>query len=317
VKIYNNILDFIPVHNAIVTIGTFDGIHLGHQAILQKMVEEAGQIGGETVVITFYPHPRMVLNIDSQNLKLISNQEKKIKRFTEIGIDNLIIIEFTKEFSLTSSEDFIRNYVVENIKPYKLVVGYDHHFGKNRTGNFKQLYDLGRQFNFEVERVPLQDVENIAVSSTKIRAALEAGDVKKANKLLGYNYTICGKVVHGNEIGRTIGFPTANIATPSEYKLIAVSGVFACRVEWNGQHFDGMGNIGYRPTVSDGHLTVEVHILDFDQFIYDELICISFIDRIRSEKKFENLEALRQQLLSDKEQVKQILTDYNAQTGDL
>lgn len=309
-KIYHNILDFKPVNKAIVTVGTFDGIHLGHLAILQKMVDEAHQIGGETVVVTFYPHPRQVLHIDSANLKLITNQEKKIERFQEIGIDNLIIIKFTKEFSHTSSEDFIRNYIVEKIKPFKLVVGYDHHFGKDRAGNYKLLYDLGQQFNFEVERVDLQDVENIAVSSTKIRTALVAGDVKKANRLLGYDYSICGKVVHGNEIGRTIGFPTANIATPHEYRLIAVSGVFACKVEWNGQHFDGMGNIGYRPTISDGHLTVEVHIFDFDRFIYDEEICISFIDRIRSEVKFESLEALRQQLLSDKEQVKQILASY-------
>lgn len=309
-KIYHNISDFKPVKNAIVTVGTFDGIHLGHQAILQKMVEEARQIGGETVVITFYPHPRLVLHLESANLKLISNQQKKIARFREIGIDNLIIIKFTKEFSLTSSEDFIRDYIVEKIKPVKLVVGYDHHFGKDRSGDYKLLYDLGHQFNFEVERIQLQDVENIAVSSTKIRTALIAGDVKKANMLLGYDYTICGKVVHGNEIGRTIGFPTANIATPHEYKLIAVSGVFACRVEWNGQHFDGMGNIGYRPTVSDGNLTVEVHIFDFDRFIYDEEICISFIDRIRNEQKFENIEALRQQLLSDKKQVTKILAAY-------
>jgi riboflavin kinase/FMN adenylyltransferase len=276
------------------------------------MVEEARQTGGETVVITFYPHPRLVLHLESANLKLISNQQKKIARFHEIGIDNLIIIKFTKEFSLTNSEDFIRDYIVEKIKPVKLVVGYDHHFGKDRSGDYKLLYDLGHQFNFEVERVQLQDVENIAVSSTKIRAALIAGDVKKANMLLGYDYTICGKVVHGNEIGRTIGFPTANIATPHEYKLIAVSGVFACRVEWNGQHFDGMGNIGYRPTVSDGHLTVEVHIFDFDRFIYDEEICISFIDRIRNEQKFENIEALRQQLLSDKKQVTKILAEYKS-----
>lgn len=311
-KIYHNISDFKPVKNAIVTVGTFDGIHLGHQAILQKMVEEARQTGGETVVITFYPHPRLVLHLESANLKLISNQQKKIARFHEIGIDNLIIIKFTKEFSLTNSEDFIRDYIVEKIKPVKLVVGYDHHFGKDRSGDYKLLYDLGHQFNFEVERIQLQDVENIAVSSTKIRAALIAGDVKKANMLLGYDYTICGKVVHGNEIGRTIGFPTANISTPHEYKLIAVSGVFACRVEWNGQHFDGMGNIGYRPTVSDGHLTVEVHIFDFDRFIYDEEICISFIDRIRNEQKFENIEALRQQLLSDKKQVTKILAEYKS-----
>ncbi len=277
------------------------------------MVDEARQIGGETVVITFHPHPRLVLHIDSPNLKLISDQKKKIERFRDFGIDNLIIVKFTKEFSQLSSDEFIRDVVVSKIKPYKLIVGYDHHFGKNRTGNFKRLYELGNQFNFKVERVDLQDVENIAVSSTKIRAALESGDVKNANKLLGYQYSISGKVVHGNEIGRTIGFPTANIDTLPEYKIISVSGVFACRVEWRGEHFDGMGNIGYRPTVADGQLTIEVHIFDFDQFIYDDEICISFIDRIRNEKKFENIEALRQQLISDKKQVREILALYHTQ----
>lgn len=313
-KIYKDILEFQPVNKPIVTIGTFDGIHLGHQAILEKMVQEAAGIGGETVVITFHPHPRLVLHKDSSALKLISNQEKKTERFREIGINHLIIIHFTREFSRIDSEQFIRDYVVKIIKPHKLIVGYDHHFGNDRKGNFKLLYDLGQEFHFEVEKVPLQDVEDIAVSSTKIRAALETGDVKKANKLLGYDYTICGIVVHGNELGRKIGFPTANISTPIEYKLISVSGVFACRVEWNGQWFEGMGNIGYRPTIADGQLTIEVHIFDFDQMIYDEQICISFIDRIRDEKKFENLEALKQQLMSDKEQVKQILADYRSQS---
>ncbi len=308
-KIYDDISRFEAVNKAFVTLGTFDGIHQGHQAILKKMVHDAKEVGGETVVITFYPHPRLVLHIDSANLKLISHQQKKIERIEEIGIDHLIIIRFTREFSKISSEEFVRDYILKYIQPFRLVVGYDHHFGNNRTGDFKLLYDLGREFHFEVERVPVQDVENIAVSSTKIRKALESGDVKTANKLLGYNYTICGKVVHGNELGRKIGFPTANISTPVEYKIISVSGVFACRVEWNGTCYDGMGNIGYRPTVADGQLTIEVHIFGFDEMIYDDTICISFIDRIRDEVKFENMEALRHQLLADKETVKRILAE--------
>lgn len=311
-KIYNDFLDFLPVKKPIVTIGTFDGIHLGHQAILEKMVDEAAETGGESVVITFFPHPRLVLHIDSSNLKLISNQETKIRRFREIGIGHLIIIRFTREFSRIGSEEFIRDYVLKFIRPEKLIVGYDHHFGNNRQGNYKLLHDLGQQYQFQVERVPQQDVENIAVSSTKIRAALEAGDVRKANKLLGYDYTICGQVVHGNELGRKMGFPTANISTPGEYKLISVSGVFACQVDWNGQRYDGMGNIGYRPTVADGQFTIEVHIFDFDQDIYNESICISFIDRIRDEKKFDSLDALKQQLSEDKENVKAILADYRS-----
>jgi len=299
VKIYHDIKDFVPVNNAIVTIGTFDGVHLGHQAILNKMKADARKVNGETVVITFYPHPRLVLQIDSSNLKFISTQKQKIERLEAIGIDNLIIIEFTKAFSRTSSEAFIRDFIVKPVKPYKLVVGYDHHFGKNRIGDFKLLFDLRQKFQFKVERIAAQDVENIAVSSTKIRKALEMGDVAKANQLLGYNYSLSGKVFRGNQIGHKIGFPTANIEMPSQYKLITAGGVYACQVEYNGKLYDGMGNVGYRPTISDSELTVEVHIFDFDKEIYGEEITISFIDRIRDEHKFENLEALRLQLEKD------------------
>ena len=300
----------MPINNAIVTIGTFDGVHLGHQAILNKMKADAREVNGETVVITFYPHPRLVLNIDSSNLKFISTQKRKIERLEAIGIDNLIIIEFTKAFSRTSSEAFIRDFIVKHVKPYKLVVGYDHHFGKNRIGDFKLLFDLRQKFQFKVERIAAQDVENIAVSSTKIRKALEMGDVAKANQLLGYNYSICGKVVRGNQIGRKIGFPTANIETPNQYKLITAGGVYACQVEYGGNIYDGMGNIGYRPTVSDSELTVEVNIFDFDKEIYGEEITISFIDRIRDEHKFENLEALRQQLEKDSIAAKTRLAEH-------
>jgi riboflavin kinase/FMN adenylyltransferase len=310
VKIYHNIEDFVPVNNAIVTIGTFDGVHLGHQAIFKKMIEDARAVNGETVVITFYPHPRLVLQIDSSSLKFISTQKRKIERLEAIGIDNLIIIEFTKSFSRTSSETFIKKFIVEPIKPYKLVVGYDHHFGKNRIGDYKLLYDLGQLFHFKVERIAAQDVENIAISSTKIRKALELGNVSKANRLLGYNYAICGKVVRGNQIGRTIGFPTANIETPNQYKLITAGGVYACQVDYQGKLYDGMGNIGYRPTVSDSELTIEVHIFDFDKEIYDEEITISFIDRIRDEHKYDSLEALRQQLEKDRIAAKACLAEF-------
>jgi riboflavin kinase/FMN adenylyltransferase len=316
VKIYHRIEDFKPVKNAIVTTGTFDGVHLGHLAILKKMIEDAREVDGETVVITFYPHPRIVLHIDSSNLKFISTQKRKIERLEAVGIDNLIIIEFTKAFSRTSSESFIKDYIVDPIKPYKLVVGYDHHFGKNRIGDFKLLYDLGQKFDFKVERLPAQDVENIAVSSTKIRKALETGDVAKANKLLGYSYSICGKVVRGNQVGRRIGFPTANLETPDEYKLITAGGVYACRVNHNGNLYDGMGNIGVRPTVADGELTIEVNIFDFDQEIYDQEITILFIDRIRDEQKFAGLEELKSQLEKDKENVIRLLQKHNTSQSD-
>jgi len=310
VKIYRNITDFVPVNNAIVTVGTFDGVHLGHQAILKKMVKDARKVDGETVVLTFYPHPRLVLHNNSSSLKFISTQQQKIELLEETGIDNLVVIEFTKAFSRTSSEAFIRDFIVKYIKPYKLVVGYDHHFGKNRVGDFKLLYDLGQKLHFKVERIAAQDVENIAVSSTKIRKALELGNVAKANQLLGYNYTLSGIVKKGNQIGRGMGFPTANIEMPDQYKLITAGGVYACQVYYEGKLYDGMGNIGFRPTVSNSELTVEVNIFDFDKELYGKEITISFIDRIRDEHKFKNLEALRHQLEKDKVAAKARLAEF-------
>jgi riboflavin kinase/FMN adenylyltransferase len=307
VKIYHDINSFVPVKNAIVTIGTFDGVHLGHQAIFRKMSEDARETGGQTVAITFFPHPRLVLNIDSSNLKFITTQEKKFQIMEKSGIDHVIVIPFTKEFSRTTSEVFIRDYIVNKIKPARIVIGYDHHFGKNRMGDFKLLYELSLKYNFKVERIAAQDIENIAISSTKIRKALDTGDVKKANLLLGYAYTLCGKVIHGNELGRSLGFPTANIALDEQFKLIANCGVFACFVTHKGVKYKGMSNIGYRPTLGRDVLTHEVHIFDFDQMIYDEEICISFVDRLRDEKKFENLEALKQQLSRDREHALKVL----------
>lgn len=309
-KIYYDINAFVPVPNAVVTVGTFDGVHLGHQAIFNKMIEEAREINGETVVITFHPHPRIVLQLESSNLRFISTQEMKIRRLANMGIQNLIIIPFTKEFSRTRSETFIKEYIVDRINPAYLVIGYDHHFGKNRMGDFRKLYDMGHRYGFKVDRIPAQDVENIAISSTKIRKALDAGDVHKANRLLGYAYSLTGKVVHGNELGRTIGFPTANIALEDQYKLITAAGVYACQVEWKGTIYKGMGNIGYRPTINEGDLTIEVHIFDFDADIYDEEITISFIERIRDEKRFDSMQALRDQLGHDSEKAREILAAY-------
>lgn len=306
-KIYKDINQFVPVKNSIVTIGTFDGVHMGHRAIFKKMIEDAREIDGQTVVVTFHPHPRLVLNIDSSNLRFITSQEKKLEIIKQIGIDHVIIIEFTREFSRTNSETFIKSYIVERIKPARLVIGYDHHFGKNRMGDFKLLYDLGQKYSFKVERIPAQDVENIAISSTKIRKSIENGDVKKANKLLGYHYTICGTVVHGNAVGRKIGFPTANIQTDTQYKLITFCGVYACFVDYGGKQYKGMANIGYRPTLSNDELTTEVHLFDFDETIYGETICIRFVDRIRDEIKFDGVEALISQLQNDRITALQIL----------
>ena len=299
-KIYNCINDFKPVENTVVTIGTFDGVHLGHKAIFEKMRNEALKIDGETVVITFFPHPRIVLGLDSSGLKFINTQERKINRLEEAGIDHLIIVSFTKQFAGMSSEEFIEKLVVEKIKPAKLIIGYDHHFGKNRSGSFDELQKMGKTHGFTVESVEEQKTNDYTVSSTKIRKLLNSGRVSAANKLLGYEYSITGKVVMGNQIGRTIGFPTANISIADEYKLIAAVGVYACRVTWMRKTYKGMSNIGYRPTINHGELTIEVNIFDFDEEIYDEQITIFFVDRMRNEEKFINLEALKNQLAIDK-----------------
>lgn len=307
-KVYHNIEDFKGVENPIVTIGTFDGVHVGHQKIISRMKELAQKLNGETVLITFYPHPRIVIHPDSKNLKFINTQERKIKLIEKTGVDHLIVIKFTHEFSKLTSSNFIQKYLVEQIKTRKLIIGYDHHFGKNRLGDFKTLYDLGHQFGFDVEKIPAQDVENIAVSSTKIRKALETGKIQKANLLLGYEYSITGIVVEGQKIGRKIGFPTANIEQADEYKLITANGVYACRVEYEGKIFKGMGNVGVRPTVNNSDLTIEVNIFDFDKEIYDEEITIYFVDRIRDEVKFDDLDGLKEQLGKDEIEVRELLS---------
>ena len=307
-KIYNNFTDFVKVPNAIVTIGTFDGVHQGHRAILEDMVNSAKEIEGETVVITFYPHPRQVLNIDSSNLRFITNQEEKMKHLEEIGIDNLIVVNFTKEFSRVSSESFIRDYVIENINPAKIVIGYDHHFGKNRMGDFSLLQDLASQYKFKVQRIEAHDVENIAVSSTKIRLSLQRGDVEHANMLLGYQYAYVSKVIQGNRIGREIGYRTANLEVRREYMLIEKSGVYATYVDFEDKEYKSMTYIGNKPTVGDDNdMNIEVHIFDFDGDIYDKDIKVRFVKRIRDDKKFESLDNLRNQLKLDEKQIRELL----------
>jgi len=306
-KIYNNIKDFHPVDHTIVTIGTFDGVHLGHQAIFEKMKEDAREVNGHTVVITFYPHPRIVLGLDSENLRFINTQEKKISLIEKAGIDYLIIVRFTKEFSSLSSEEFISDFVMEKVRPFKIITGYDHHFGKNRSGSFELLSKMAKRYGFELEKVEAQYIKDEKVSSTRIRKLLESGKVKTANTFLGYEYSITGKVVKGHSLGRDMGFPTANIEVSDEYKLIAAVGVYACRVEYMGKVYKGMSNIGFRPTINAGDLTIEVNIFDFDQQIYDEQITICFVDRMRDEHKFKNIDALKAQLVKDREHALRIL----------
>ena len=307
-KIYNNFSEFVKVPNAIVTIGTFDGVHLGHKAILKDMVKTAKEIGGETVVITFYPHPRQVLNINAANLRFITTQEEKLKRLEMSGVDNVIVVNFTKEFSRVSSEDFISEYILKHINPVKLVIGYDHHFGNNRMGDFNLLNEMQNKYNFELQRIEAHDVENIAVSSTKIRHSLQQGDVERANALLGYQFSYVGKVVSGNKIGRELGYRTANIELEKEFRLIETAGVYATYVDYDGKEYKSMTYIGKKPTVNNEEIeNIEVHLFDFDSDLYDKVIKVRFVKRVRGEHKFESLDALKKQIQIDEKSIKEIL----------
>ena len=306
-KVFYNIEDYIKVPNAVVTIGTFDGVHRGHQEILRNMVNRAKELGGESVVVTFYPHPRQVLSHDS-GIRFISTQEEKIRHLEALGIDNLIIIKFTKEFAAIPSEDFIKDYLVKNIQPAVLIIGYDHHFGKGRTGDFGMLYELGSQYHFKVEKIQEQDVDNVAVSSTKIRHFLENGNIKHANMLLGYEFSYTGKVVHGQQVGHKMGYPTANIEVAEEFQLIEKQGVYATFAEIDGKSYPAMTYIGKRPTMHDNRpQSIETYIISFDGDLYDKEIKIRFVDFVRDDKKFDNFEALKRQISIDEQQIINIL----------
>jgi riboflavin kinase/FMN adenylyltransferase len=322
-KIITNSIQAKNIQNAVVTIGTFDGVHIGHQAIFKEMRRIAQEIGGETVVVTFHPHPRQVLSIGTERLRFICSQEDKLKKIDEFGIDNVVIIPFTKEFASTPSDEFIKNYIIDRIHPAVIVVGYDHHFGKNRMGDYEMLCQLGNQYGFETVQVEAQDINEVAVSSTKIRNFLWAGNVKAANELLGYPYSVTGTVVVGNRIGRTIGFPTANLDIPNEFMMINNPGVYACRTMIDGKSYQAMANTGLRPTIKglaesgalktensqlstlNSQLLLEVNIFDFDGDLYGKTLKVWFLDRIRDEEKFKGLEALKAQLEQDREKVKE------------
>ena len=312
-KIIHNSILARGIKNAVVTIGTFDGVHLGHQAIFKEMRRLAKEVGGETVVVTFHPHPRQVLSIGTERLRFICSQEEKLKKIEEFGIDNVVIIPFTKEFAGTPSDVFIKDYIINHIHPAVIVVGYDHHFGKNRMGDYEMLNQLGEQYGFRTVQVGAQYVNDVAVSSTKIRNFLWMGNVKAANELLGYPYSVTGTVVMGNQIGRTLGFPTANLDIANEYLMINNPGVYACQTIIDGKLYNAMANTGLRPTIgdrADGDFIIEVNIFDFDGDLYGKTLKVWFIDRIRDEVKFKGLEALKQQLQHDREEAKKILSLY-------
>ncbi len=304
-RIFKDLNSISEIPNPIVTIGTFDGVHLGHQKILQTLLDEAHSVNGESVLLTFYPHPRMILYPESHGLKLLHTQAEKMEKLSEYGLQNLIIYPFSFDFSRLSALEFVRDILVNKLHVRKIVIGYDHQFGKNREGNIQYLKDIAETYEFEVIEIPAQDIDEVNISSTKIREALLKGDVKRAAVFLGQCYQLSGKVIRGRALGRTIGYPTANIEVNSDLKLVPGIGVYAVEVYVEGKTLRGMLNIGRRPTVvSTDNVNLEVHILDFQEDIYDKMITLRFMERVRDEQKFESVEALKEQLQKDEKFVR-------------
>ena len=310
-KIYYSVDDFNPVHNAVVTSGTFDGVHIGHQEILHRLKTIASDIRGETVVITFWPHPRYVLKPGTTPHLLLNTFEEKAELIKEQGINHLLRIPFTKEFSQTTSQQFIESILVKKIGTKKLVIGYDHKFGRDREGSFEQLRLNAPNYGFEVEEIPRQDVDNIGVSSSRIRQALEEGDIDTATHFLGRPYSMRGRVVSGDKLGRVLGYPTANIDIDSNDKLIPAHGIYAVTVEHESERLKGVLYIGNRPTVDGSRLAIEVNILDFSKDIYGENLKVNLVAAVRKDAKFDNLETLKKQMEIDKAQAARALSERN------
>lgn len=306
-NIYHSLEDFKSLEFAVVTSGTFDGVHLGHQTILSRINEIAQKVNGESVLITYWPHPRLVLYPDDTNLKLLNTFEEKAELLREQGIQHLLRIPFTKEFAQLTSEQFIQKVLINTIGTKKLVIGYDHRFGNNREGRFDQLVANSEQYGFTVEEISKQTVDSIGISSTKIRKALLSGQVKEAHQLLGRSYSISGRVIKGEKLGRMIGFPTANLEIDSKHKLVPADGSYAVLVHLQDRILKGMLNIGYRPTVNGKSKTIEVHIFDFNEDLYGQNLKLSFIEMIREEVKFSDIESLKTQLGQDKKLAEHLL----------
>ena len=306
-NVYKNINEIAAVKKPVVTTGTFDGVHLGHRKIIARLIQIAEKTKGETVLLTFHPHPRLVLHPEETNMKMLNTLEERTELLEKAGIQHLIIHPFTKEFANISSADFIKDILAESLKTKKLVIGYNHHFGKNREGSFEHLKKFGPTYGFDVEEISAQDVDDIEISSTHIRNALTAGDIKTANKYLGYPYFISGIVVDGKKLGRTLGYPTANIEIGNKYKLIPSEGIYAVKVEHEKKEYKGMMSIGQNPTVNGTKQTIEVNIFDFNKEIYGETLRICFFEKLRDEVKFDSLNTLKEQLALDKTDTLKVL----------
>ena len=292
---------------AVITIGTFDGVHIGHKLILERLINDARIHNRVSAVLTFFPHPRMVLQKDT-DLKLLNTIEEKKQILEELGIDYLIIQPFTKTFSRLSATAFVRNVLVNALHAKKVIIGYDHRFGRNRNANINDLITFGNTLDFEVEEIPAQEIEAVAVSSTKIRNALMEGDVATANSYLGYCYMLSGEIVRGKGLGKDLGYPTANLEIREAYKLIPKNGVYVVRSTLEGKTVYGMMNIGYNPTVDGQHQSIEIHFFKFNEDLYGKSLQIEILEWIREEQKFNSLEELKAQLQKDRETAREIIS---------
>ena len=310
-KIYQSLNEFKPSKKTIVTLGTFDGVHLGHNAILDTICNIAKQENLESVLLTFFPHPRLIISNDSE-IKMLNTMAEKAMLLEQKGIQNFITHPFDKLFSELSPREFVEQVLIKQLNIQKIIIGYDHKFGKNRAANIIDLIAFGKEFDFEVEEIPAKQVDEVSVSSTKIRNSLLEGKISLANAYLGYSYMLSGNVVKGNKLGRTIGFPTANIQISENYKLIPKNGAYIVTAIVNNKTVFGMLNIGIKPTLGENLISIEVHLLDFSEDIYGQKMQVNVVERLRGEHKFESLEALKSQLEIDKKTTIQYFQNCNS-----
>ncbi|MFN8251263.1 MAG: bifunctional riboflavin kinase/FAD synthetase [Ferruginibacter sp.] len=297
----HNTTDKLPVFNkAVITIGTFDGVHCGHQQIIQKLKDTASAAGGESVIITFHPHPRKVVSSVVTGIRLINTLQERIDLMAKSGIDHLVVVPFTDFFANQSAEEYISDFLVDKFHPHTIIIGYDHRFGKDRTGNYKLLEEKAPVYNYRLMEIPEHLLDAAKVSSTNIRSAIIHGQVDEANKLLGYHFFFEGEVVHGDKIGRTLGYPTANLKILEEEKIIPGDGIYAVTADVDGKNYKGMMSIGFRPTINGKKRVVEVNLFDFSREIYGQVIRVYVVKYLRSEVRFNGLEALKEQLHLDK-----------------
>jgi riboflavin kinase / FMN adenylyltransferase len=306
-KVHTHPDDLPEFKNAVITTGTFDGVHKGHQIIIEHIIQQARRISGESVIITFEPHPRLVLHPEEHNLKLLTTLEEKIEKISALGVDHLVVFPFTIAFSQMSAKDYVHNFLKEHFNPKIIVIGYNHYFGHHRDGNIELLYKLAPELHFEVEEIPRQLVDDIEVSSTKIRIALTEGDIERATHLLDSYYSLTGTVIDGDKIGRTLGYPTANIVVDDPYKLIPADGVYAAFAYYKNKKYNAMLSIGNRPTLKGSKHLIEANLLDFNEQIYGEKLKIELVSKIRDQEKFDSLELLKQKIDTDKKATISIL----------